>query len=295
MATTTFTSFTQAVITELQSRLPDCDISEQLVIKHNDITLHGVIVRRKGSDAAPTLYLDALYADFCKGNSLETIVDTMIDTVLMSEPIAPIKTATDLDMSLDSIRDKITLKLIDSELNPKYLQSHPYGYVGAGLAVVAEINISDEYKCVITNEIAEQYGLNMAEVFEIARENMERRYPATLMSLEDALFGNNTNVLDGEGELETMGTLMIDGANGFGATAIAYTGIAEKIRDIIGNYFVLPSSLYELIILPDRGNYDIKELKDMVVTANKTVVDACDILSNSVFYYGANGVLSRVA
>ena len=292
---TTFTTFEQTVIAALKSRLPDCDISEQSVTKHNDITLRGVVVRRKGRDAAPTLYLDPLYDDFNKGATLEDIVDTMVDTVLLSEPIAPVKTAVDLDMSLDAIRDKLTVRLIDTELNKKYLESHPYGLVAAGLAVVAEINISNEYKCVITKDMAEQYNLNMSEIFVTALENMADRYPATLMSLEDALFGNDVNVLDGEGELETMGTLMNAGSNGFGATAIAYPGIAERIRDIIGDYYVLPSSLHELIILPDNGGYDTADLKNMVETANKTVVDACDVLSNSVFFYGADGVLSRVA
>lgn len=296
MATTVFTEFAKVVTSALESRLPDFEISEQSVTKHNDITLHGLTFRRKGSDTAPTLYLDSLYDAFRFDNkSIESIVDTMVDTVLQSEPIAPISSALELDMSLDAIRDKLTLRLVDSELNQKYLQSHPYGLVGAGLAVVAELNISDNYRCVITKDLAEQNGLNMSEIFEIARENMEHSYPATLMSMDDALFGKKVNILDGDGTLDAMGTLMTDGEHGFGAIAIAYLGIAEKIRNIVGNYFILPSSLHELIILPDNGSYDTAELKNMVVNANKTVVDDCDVLSNSVFYYGTDGVLSRVA
>ena len=294
MAITTFITFAQTVIAELQSRLPDFDISEQTVTKHNDAVLHGLTFRRQGSDAAPTLYLDPLYDAFCDGQSIESIVDTIADTVIMSEPIAPLREAADLDLSLDAISDKLTLRLIDSELNEKYLQNHPYGLVGAGLAVVAEINISDCYKCVITNDIAEDNGLNMAELFVIARENMQSRYPAVLTNIEDAIFGNKSNILDGGGTLGSMGTLMCDGANGFGATAIAYEGVAEKIRDIVGDFFVLPSSLHEVIILPDDGNIDTANLKSMVVTANETVVAPCDILSNSVFHYDASG-LRRVA
>lgn len=295
MATTTFTEFAQTVITNLQNRLPEYEISKQTVVKHNDIALNGVTIRRKGSDTAPTMYLDALYDDFLNGHSVDSIVDTLMKTVRNTEPVAPIKNACDLDMSLAAIRDKLTIRLIDTELNQKYLQSHPFGFVGAGLAVVAEINISDDYKCVITNELAEQYSLQMSEVFEIARDNMVRRNPAILMNMDTAVFGGRENILEGDGYLRTMGTLMSEGSNVYGATAIVYPGIAEKIRTLIGNYFILPSSLHELIVLPDNGSYDPAELKSMVITANKTVVDECDILSNSVFYYGTDGVLSRVA
>lgn len=295
MATTTFTKFAQTVITELQNILTDYVISEQSVTKHNDITLHAVTVRHTDSDTAPTMYLDAFYEDFQNGYSIESIVNTIAEAVINAETITPITNGRDLDMSLDAIRDKLTVRLIDSELNQNYLRSHPYGFVGAGLAVVAEVNLDGNYKCVITNELAEQYGLEMSEVFAIALENMESRYPARLMNMEDSLLGNYSNILAGDGEFMTMGTLMSDGTNGFGAIAIAYNGIADKIREIVGNYYILPSSLHELIILPDSGCYDTAELKNMVVTANKTVVDESDILSNSVFYYGSDGILSRVA
>ena len=169
------------------------------------------------------------------------------------------------------------------------------GLVGAGLAIVAEINISDGYKCVITNQIAEQFNLNMSEVFETARENMESKYPAKMISMQSALFGDgNDNLLTDRGEIDMMNTLMSENSEGFGAVAIIYKGVAERIRDILGDYYILPSSLHELIILRDCGDYKATDLKDMVTYANQTVVDACDILSNSVFYYSEAG-LQRVA
>lgn len=293
--TTTFNTFAKAVISEMKKHLEGYEITEMSITKQNDIALHGVTVRRNGSEYAPTMYLDASYEDYCNGHSLDSIVSNLVDIVVLSEPTAPIKSATEMDFSFDAIKDKLTIRLIDTELNKVYLQSHPYGLVGAGLAIVAEINISEGYRCVITNQIAEQFNLNMSEVFETARENMERKYPAKMISMQSALFGDgNDNLLTDSGEIDTMNTLMSENSEGFGAVAIIYKGVAEKIRYILGDYYILPSSLHELIILRDCGDYNATDLKDMVTSANRTVVDACDILSNSVFYYSEAG-LQRVS
>ena len=291
--TTTFNTFVRTVITELQSRLSDCIISELTVTKLNDEELHGVTIKHKDSDIAPTMYLDAMYEDYCNGYSLESIINGIMDMVHNAEPMAPIQSADDMDFSFDSIKDKLTARLIDTELNQNYLQSHPYGFIFAGLALVAEINISDNYRCVITNQMAEQYDLNICEVLEIARDNMQSRYPAVLMNMETALFGDRENLLEGDSDLGNMGVLTLDGADGFGATVIAYKGITDRIHETVGDAYLLPSSLHEWIIVRAESN-DVAELKNIVLSANQTVVSTADKLSDSVFKLDADG-LHRVA
>lgn len=292
---TTFNTFVQTVINKLQSRLADAfEISKVTITKLNDETLTGLTIKHKDSDVAPTIYLNSMYDDYCNGYSLESIISAIVDTSLDAEPMAPIQSAEDMDFSFDSIKDKLTARVIDTELNQTYLQSHPYGYLFAGLAIIAEINIGDHYRCVITNELAEQYGLNISEVLETARENMQNRYPAMLMSMETALFGKSENILDGDSDLGNMGVLTLDGADGFGGAVIAYKGITDLILESVGEaeLYLLPSSLHEWIVL--RGDYDTAELKNMVLSANQTVVDTADKLSDSVFKLDADG-LHRVA
>ena len=292
--TTTFNTFVQTVIIELENRLTDYAISEVTVTKINDESLCGISIKHKDSDIAPTIYLNSLYEDYCNGCNLERIISGLVDMVHNAKPVAPIQSAEDIDFSFDSIKDKLTARVIDTELNQIYLQSHPYGYIFAGLAIIAEVNLGDHYRCVITNQLAEQYGLNISEILETARDNMQNRYPAMLTNMETALFGNRENILDGDSNLGTMGVLTLDGADGFGATVIAYKGIADTILQAVGEaeVYLLPSSLHEWIVL--KGDYDTAELKNMVLSANQTVVDTADKLSDSVFKLDAAG-LHRVA
>ena len=60
----------------------------------------------------------------------------------------------------------------------------------------------------------------------------------------------------------------------------------EKAAELLGSdYYILPSSVHEVILVPDAPGITEKELCDMVKQANRTVVDEKDILSDNVYHY----------
>ena len=52
-----------------------------------------------------------------------------------------------------------------------------------------------------------------------------------------------------------------------------------------GNFFVLPSSLHETIVVPNDGNMEYKALLAMVTEINATEVDKQDKLTDQVYHY----------
>ena len=291
MTTTSIREYVKAVKAVMETMLDGFDIEEKDIVKMNDIVSHGLIARRRGENAGATLYLDDA---FSRGEDIDIVAHDLTDIVLEAEQHKPVKADSDFDFSFDAIKDSLTLRLLDIEKNTAYLTEHPCREIGAGLAVVAEINVGEEYGIVVTNDMARDYDLET--LFDTAMENMAALYPAQMMSLESAIFGNGRNVLDSGAEgIEGMYTLMLDGMHGFGASTLAYKGIAEKVRRLFGSgYFILPSSLHEVILLKDDGTATADNLKAMVTEANRSVVAPYDILSDSVFYFGDDG-LRRVA
>lgn len=287
-----FNTFAETVKAEMGKVLVDFDITEQSIVKMNDMRLHGVVARRRGEDAGATLYLDSAFEDYRNGESIEDIVMPMINTILTADRCKP--TTQDLDLSFDSIKDRLSIRLIDTERNKEYLKEHPYREIGAGLAIVAEIQMGNDYSIVITNSIAEDYDTEL--LFDTAIGNMQSRHSAKLQSLEGAIFGEDRNVLaEGDDHIEGMYTLMLEDMPSFGASVLAYKGVGERISKMYGGaFFILPSSLHEVILLKADEGVSAEKLKAMVVQANHTVVDPQDVLSDSVFYYGTDG-LSRVA
>lgn len=74
----------------------------------------------------------------------------------------------------------------------------------------------------------------------------------------------------------------------FGAASILYPHMLDMVAELLHeNYFVLPSSVHEVIIVPGSVSPTYSELHKMVREVNETQVDDEEILSDSVYYYHA--------
>lgn len=62
----------------------------------------------------------------------------------------------------------------------------------------------------------------------------------------------------------------------------------DGIYQILGvNFYVLPSSVHEVMIFADNGNYDADKLSALIESINESEVTRQDILADEVFYYDA--------
>ena len=60
----------------------------------------------------------------------------------------------------------------------------------------------------------------------------------------------------------------------------------ENMGELLGNdFFILPSSIHEMLILPDDGQVDAEMLKDMVKEVNATQVAPEERLTDDVYHY----------
>jgi len=71
-----------------------------------------------------------------------------------------------------------------------------------------------------------------------------------------------------------------------GAACILYPGVLEGIAaEEKHNLYIIPSSIHEVLILPDNGAICADELKKMIFEVNCTQVAPEEVLSNSLYYY----------
>ena len=72
----------------------------------------------------------------------------------------------------------------------------------------------------------------------------------------------------------------------FGAAAIMYDRRLEHIGEYLReDYYVLPSSVHEVIIIPKSKAPGKRELIEMVSDINATQVEEEDVLSDNAYYY----------
>lgn len=71
-----------------------------------------------------------------------------------------------------------------------------------------------------------------------------------------------------------------------GAAVVFYSDVLGYFSESIGdNLILLPSSIHEWLILPEKPGYDLAVLEEMVREANSQVVSEEEILSNHVYRY----------
>lgn len=149
----------------------------------------------------------------------------------------------------------------------------------------------------------ERYGLNFyvtgsmedatafkssytVEDLQVAIRNTERL--AVIGSMFEVLDGCGSSVDEWEPDGSPMTVLTTKGAVN-GAGVIFCDSVLRKIRQKIGDFYILPSSIHEVIVVPVSGGIECEELTEMVKTINATEVAPADRLSDKVYLY--DGIL----
>lgn len=289
--------FISIIKEELPDFLPD-DVYKDLVIddvevaKMNDQKLHGLTFKPKGSDAAPTLYIDDLYERHENG---EDIGFLLVDLANRYAEARKAPTPPDIDLSWDKVKDSLSVRLLEKKRNIDFLSNMPYVDVGNGLAMTVDINMPGdmhgEWRIAVNHGVMQQLGVDRNELFLKAMESAVSYDPAALTDMSQALFSpDKENLLDRTDPLEPMevgGMYVLTTESGnLGASALFYPDVKEKAAEMLGSgYYVLPSSIHECILVPETAGINEKDLCDMVKQANRTVVEPKDVLSDNVYHY----------
>ena len=71
-----------------------------------------------------------------------------------------------------------------------------------------------------------------------------------------------------------------------GAGALFYPEVMDNLGELLGqDYFILPSSIHEMLVLPDNGEVSADELSMMVTEVNATQVAPTERLTNDVYHF----------
>ena len=71
-----------------------------------------------------------------------------------------------------------------------------------------------------------------------------------------------------------------------GAGVLAYQDFMDQAAERAGgDFFILPSSIHEILIVPDNGKMGLPELENMVKEVNATQVAPQDKLTDNVYHY----------
>lgn len=291
------------------------------VAKNNGVVLNSVIIVRKSRNISPNIYLDEYYKEFGQGKALKDILQEITEVYEGSL----MKKNLDMDFftNYEKLKEKVAYRIIGVEKNQEILKEIPYVEF-LNMAIVFYCYVPDEElsraTILIYNNHLEMWGITREMLYEDAKRNTKRLLPPKLLSLErmmEAIFAEdlkNEFETDGREHNEYMpdeewfdnaakqmlssvteqkeygGMFVLGNENKlFGAAVILYEGILKAFADRLeADIFILPSSIHEVILIPDDGEQKAYDLWKMVCDINATQVDPEEVLTDSVYYFTRN-------
>lgn len=150
-----------------------------------------------------------------------------------------------------------------------------------------KLNIEDlikESKVCVFNDLLERHDIYADELKEIALENTQRMYPPKFNPISD--------ILPIPFECDLPMYVLTNSKQTFGAGAILYSGMKEKIESVIGEFIVIPSSVHEVIIVPEFLSGP--SIVDIIEEVNSTTVSPLERLSDVPYKLTDDGELLEV-
>lgn len=291
-------SFAETVSRAVSEELGEnCQVKLQEVMKNNGVILQGLVILAGKQNLSPTIYLNGFLEAYETGVPLVRIVERILEIYERDMPQNNVN--MDFFREFDKVRTGICYRVINRERNRVLLEHIPhvdfldlsicffYAYrspeLGAG-------------SILIYNSHMEMWNSSTEALMALAQENTQRIFPWELQNMGELLAEQMKRgepecgqPVFGEGELQVEEIPMQVLSNRqrvHGAACMIYPGllsvVAEKAKE---NLYILPSSIHEVLLMPESEVDDTQCVIDMIREINRTQVEPEEILSDNLYFY----------
>ena len=265
-----YTEFMNAMLCEIRGQV-DAQVRTELytVTKNNGTRRTGILFKQEDSNLAPTIYLEEFYQKYLKGQQVPDLADSICS---IYQEIRVKKTCDCQNLfDFNHVKEHIVYKLIRRYANEELLKKIPYEPF-LDLAVVYYIQIDNtrfgSAAIQIRNEHLRYWRVEKEEIRRLAEKNTPRIYPVQIRQIVRFMYVATNEQCS------------------LGAAVMRYPDFREKVRGMIrGDFYILPSSIHEVILVPESFGLEPERMQEMVKEINQTGVAPEEVLSDSVYYF----------
>ena len=301
-----YEEFRDELVDALQERLyesgNEVSITVNTVEKMNE-TYEAITITPDGSNIGMNLNLEVFAESYENGMDFDEIVERVNDVIeqnLSNMPTFDVSTFTDYEQ----MKDKLSMEVVASDRNAELLTKVPHQEMEDMAVVYRFVMESDEAgraSILITNELLDKMGVTPEQLHADALENAPELRPAVIKGMSEVMaemMGASAAEMLGIEELprdEVMYVATVpDKVSGAGV--IAYQEFMDQAAERLGgDFYILPSSIHEILLVKDDGNTDFRDLKTMVEEVNATQVRPEEKLTDSVYHYDSKEHIFELA
>lgn len=272
--------------TKMQERMgEEVQIQIQQVVKNNNIVLDGLCIAEKDSSIAPTIYLNGYYRQYEEGRTVPEILDAMQETYEKNRKEINFDPSFYADFTC--VQPHLMCRVINRQKNEERLKQVPWRPF-LNLAIVVCCHFEDEVigngSILVYQNHLNGWGITEEELFRIARENTLRIQPEEFVSMNTIL--KKHHVEFGEDSEPQPMFVLTNRGNYFGAVCMIFDSVLSEIGETLqDDFWVLPSSIHECVIVPAQVQTNGTELETLVQEINRKEVQAEEFLSDEIYFY----------
>lgn len=299
----TFEEFSEALKEEVQNIVKEnCHVEIHEIQKNNVGRMPALNIMETGVAISPNFYLKSLYEKFQEHEVSVTELAKKLVELHYESVHSP-----ELEISLpfqnpEELRRRLFFRLVHYEKNRELLEKTAH-IKFLDMALVYYVFVYHDDKTVgsmrVNASLFHHFGWNEEEMYQEVLANTRRLFPEKITSISQFLEElSEADLLDEEFSLmdqeslfrqEGVSILITNTAGVNGAAVIVYPDLLQKLAGEIGyNLFLLPSSVHEILVLPDNGKLPVGQLEEMVAAVNRECVSPEEVLSDHVYYYNAD-------
>ncbi len=254
-------------------------------LKNNGKELVGITIREAGINVAPTIYLEEFYRKMEEGEEISSI----IKNIIMEYKKVRFQKSWNIEefREYDRLKERIAYKLINLEKNKKFLEDTPYmQYLDLAIVFYVIVEVTDQGSAtmIVKNSNLVEWRIDILTLYQQAMINVEYLLPARFQTMTSVI--SEIMDINCEDVSEESMYVLSNTRRNYGAACILYPDKLKEIATYLdSDYYVLPSSVHEVIIIPEQEYLVKEEMEKMVCEVNETQVSEEEILSNKVYCY----------
>lgn len=284
----------------LPEKLQNAEIGERQVDKLQGESYQGIEIKPEGSPAALTMDLRTFYGNGVEENDYPEILDRITE-VIMENAEFPSRNMIEKMSNYAEMRGTLTFQAVGKEGNEEILQHVPYRHV-EDLALVYRFQLdkTDDTTTtvLVTDRLMKEYGITEEQLYEDTCRNMVEKDDMVIKPIYEMmaeLAGIPVSEIPEEAMIVPL-YVATNQARSYGAAVLGHPDFTETAAEMLGgDFFIFPSSVHELLLLPDDGTMELEYMEEMVKEINATKVEPKERLSNTVYHFDAEAGLLESA
>ena len=267
----------------------DYTVETIVVRKNNGVDLDALVIRKDNINLSPTIYLKCYYENHLDGETIREGAERLVSDYFDAIPTEDLD--TDFYRDYESVRRGLSYKLISTERNRDLLESIPHvPFLDLDIVFYYSLDHDGmpEGTILIRNSHMEMWGVDTEDLMRDATERAPLTTPEMCQDMATVLKrmgGKEAEFISDEADFPEM--YVVTNRNMvFGAAAMLYPGLMKKLATRLkDNLYIIPSSIHEVIVIPEDGSGCVEYLKDMIYSVNRTQLKPQDFLSDSLYYF----------